>query len=110
MLLKALNGGEKLENHQEDKNEADEDDGVDIALDTDEIRDIVADMRKNSDSRHAAPDDESDTEFDKSLTAFVFEVFLPALPDHEASEYEYGYLIGMESDDAHMFAMNYLTR
>lgn len=95
-MLETFDGGEEFENHKEDKNEANEDDGVDIARDANPEGDIVAQVWPDGDCCHTAPDDDADGELDESLPALMFDKIFNTLADHEEGEDGDDYLVKRE--------------
>jgi choline dehydrogenase-like flavoprotein len=88
LLFQALNSGEELENHEKDEKEAGEDNGIDVALDADDVGQKIADIGENGYGCHAAPYDKSDGKFPQCLAILTFEKLLATLVDHE-SGHEY---------------------
>jgi hypothetical protein len=101
-LLETLDGGEELEDHQEDKEESGQDDSVYVVLDTDQTRYGVADIRERYDDSHPAPDDDAYGELEECLATLMLEKILGPLTYHNEGEYDDDDLIECERHSCFM--------
>lgn len=101
LLLETFNSGEELEDHEKNEDKSGEDNGIDIALDTDQLCKYVAEIGKQNNGCHTTPDDDSDPELQDGLMIFSFQVIVYALIEHETGENEDDDLIELERAEVH---------
>ena len=82
-MFEAFDGGEELENHQEDEDESSQNTSVDIVLDTDDAGGEIREAWEDDDRGHSAPDDDSDKELEEGLVVPSSEIVFPSLMNHE---------------------------
>ena len=93
LLLESFNSRKEFENHEKDKDEARQNDSVDIVRNTNELGEGVGDTWEQYNNSHATPDDDTDRELEDGLASLMFEEFLEALEDHDSSDNSDDYLI-----------------
>lgn len=96
LLLEPLDGGEELEDHEKDQDEAGQDDSVDIALDADEFGQSIAEIWEEYNERHTTPNDHADAELQDGLMVFTFQIIAHTLIEHERGEDENDDLIELK--------------
>lgn len=82
LLLETLNRGEKFEDHQKNKNETSQDDGVDVAFDANKLGEVVREGWKHDNNRHPTPNKRSGAELHQSLSGLMAHEFLHAFIEH----------------------------
>lgn len=101
MLFQSFDSGEEFEDHEEDQDEAGQDDGVDVALDTDDGSEDVTEIREEDDRGHATPDDDADAELEDSLVVLALQEVAYALVEHDTGQDQDNDLIQLESVEVH---------
>lgn len=63
-MFETLDGREEFEDHEEDQDEAGQDDGIDVTLNTDNFGESITEIREEYNGSHATPDDDASDEFE----------------------------------------------
>ena len=101
LLLQSFDSGEKLEDHEKDEDEASQDDGINISLDTNNTGEYVGPSREENNSNHPAPDDETDGKLEERLVILALEKIADALVEHKTSQKEDDDLVELETACVH---------
>ncbi|MDQ1284106.1 MAG: hypothetical protein QG620_454 [Patescibacteria group bacterium] len=96
MLFQAFDGGEEFEDHKKNQDKSGEDDGIDVALHTNKLSNIIGKAGIDSHDSHSAPNDNPNKEFQECLSFFPSDEIFAALKNHHAGDEDDGYLVEMK--------------